>query len=252
MERAGRAEEAGTRTPASNPLERCVAELETRERDRALRHTRTLPHRLPTMMIQLDHDGVPDPKATIFYDETTMSTKSTHGAVVPPLLMPCLLHEERTYRAGTQLPCVCLPINLRTMDDTLHCNMILFTESSIERFEPRGDVTAGHQSNAVRNMYTPHALDSYLHAVLCPWTSDARAARLASAVTGMGPVVSGTPRGLRYESPGSTGISSMDPSYRNAENCTALAFSYARIRSNQTLTRENAIAIWLAEEAKRP
>ena len=61
-------------------------------------------------------------------------------------MMPHLLHEAR----AAQMPVV-MPLNIQGANGDLHCNIIHFIGSKIERFEPRGNIR--DQTVAVRALY---------------------------------------------------------------------------------------------------
>ena len=223
---------------------RCAFELEAREEAKAASRARVLPHRLPTMLIEILDDGTPDPGTAVFYDDCSMNILLHRR--IPAQLMPCLLHEARACIADGTLGCICMPLNIRGADGTLHCNIISFLGHSIERFEPRGDITATHHSKALRGLYTADALDSYLAHVLCSWLCDPRAAHLASSVTGrrVFPL-----EHSQYFEPLPIGISSRDPAFANAAECSQLAFAYARLRMQAPQQSREAVHLsWLAAE----
>ena len=78
------------------------------------------------MMIRIGADGAPADIS--YFDETT-------GSEVHAKMMPHLLHEARAARTP-----VVMPLNIQGANGDLHCNLIHFIGSKIERFDPRGNI----------------------------------------------------------------------------------------------------------------
>jgi hypothetical protein len=202
--------------------------------------------RLPTLCLDIKKNLDVNVSDVSFFDETKnvqVAENSVH----------------RTF-FNTLLDKIVMVIPLSINNDFLqvsHCNCIIITQKTIERFEPRGNIHLQSQTTTVQNLYSPEKIDTYIRQLLRSWCVrpadyPLRQFQLECRVRGIS--YSTYPQYIRYFKPLLNGITSTDTNvYKNAQMCQTLVFNYIRIRVDDEHINEHrskAHKDWLHNERK--
>ena len=209
-----------------------------------MQHFRRLPDgiiRLPTMCITIDVHGSAEDDF-MFFDEITGTSVSTSLTI---LLFHLALFNS--------CPSVMLINILNRHTHFNHCNSLIIYNYTIERFDPRGNLT-GANHYAAHNYYDIKSMNTFMRKLFRAWCNNLGVLRKSHIINGS-PMNIQTPLlYVRYYSPLPHGIGSLDTLYKHSPFCARLVFCYLNIRTSpsyQHLNRRSAHIQWLHTELSR-
>jgi hypothetical protein len=200
-------------------------------------------YRLPTLCVNILSNKTIDTTNVDFFDEN-------NNSIVSPTNVVTLFHEGLASRM-----CIVMPLSIHNeyVRET-HCNAVIITQTTIERFEPRGNINLKSQSIQVQSLYDTNNMDMFVRKLIHNWIMDDiapkhRMVQLAHRVYNTKPQHN---LYRRYYKPLPNGIISSDVlTYCNASMCQKLVFNYVRIRThkdNIQKYRKHAHEQWLQYE----